>query len=83
VDPVALGKALSDLGGLGLFLVAVVAATVGLHRRWWVPGWIDKEREAVVTRLRAENRELVRSNARLTEQLARERRRRRTDAPDA
>jgi hypothetical protein len=35
-----LAKALSDLGGFALFLLAVVIAAVGLFRRWYVPGWM-------------------------------------------
>jgi len=42
-----LAKALADLGGFALFLFTVVTAAVGLHRQWFVPGWVYRqEREA-------------------------------------
>lgn len=73
MDFVSLGKALSDLGGFALFLVTVAVAVVGLHRQWWVPGWIWRERSDDV-------KELNRTVARLTEELRRERQRRRGDS---
>lgn len=38
---------LAELGWAALFLIGVVAVTIGLHRRWWVPGWVY---QAEVTR---------------------------------
>lgn len=44
MDPVAVGKALVDLGGWAAFVVTVVAATIGIATRKIVPGWaFDKE----------------------------------------
>ena len=40
-----LAKALADLGGFALFLLAVVIAAVGLYRQWWVPGWLYRSSE--------------------------------------
>ncbi len=38
---------LAELGWAALFLLGVVVVAVGLHRRWWVPGWVY---QAEVTR---------------------------------
>lgn len=35
-------KAVSDAGVIGLLVVFVV----GIVRRWWVPGWLYREKEA-------------------------------------
>lgn len=72
MDPLAIAKALSDLGGWTAFLALVVAIAVGLWRRWWVPGFLYVELEAEVKALR-------KTVARLTLRLARDRRQRRTD----
>lgn len=62
-----LGKQLADLGGFALFLLAVIAAGVGLFRQWWVPGWIYRaERES---RAKAETQ--AERNADALEKLAR------------
>lgn len=68
MDFPAIGRALSDLGGFALFITTVVVSVVGLHRQWIVPGWIYREKADDV-------RELNRTVARLTAELARERRR--------
>lgn len=74
-------SALTDLGGLGLFLLFVVVAAVGLYRQWWVPGWIFKRTDTAREQAEAEVKKQARSVARLTLALSRERRRRRTDRP--
>lgn len=74
-------KQLVDLGGLALFLAHVVIVDgYGLIRQWWVPGWIYRAVVAERDELKAENRELRKTVAQL---LARERRRRASDRPDA
>jgi hypothetical protein len=73
VDWLAIGQAVSDLGGWTTSVVLVVLILVGLWRRWWVPGFLYAEMDAEVKLLR-------KSIVSLTGQLARERRRRRTDA---
>ena len=46
MDPLAIVKALLDLGGWGAALATWVVAAVLLFRKGWVPGWIyDRERE--------------------------------------
>jgi hypothetical protein len=70
---VALGQTISEAGGWAAFLGLVCLIGVGLWRRWWVPGFLFVELEAEVKLLR-------KSIVSLTGQLARERRRRRTDA---
>lgn len=69
-----IGQALSDAGGWAAFLTLVVLIGIGLWRRWWVPGFWHSELEVEVKELRA--RVLT-----MTAELARERRRRRTDVP--
>ncbi len=47
MDPLAIGKALSDLGGWAAFLVLIVVIAVGGFRRWWVFGWMfDRSEDA-------------------------------------
>lgn len=45
LDPVALGKALSDAGGWAAFLAVVILIAVGSLKRtrWWVPGWLYED----------------------------------------
>lgn len=63
-------KQLADAGGFVLFLLAVVGGTVGIWRRWVVPGWFyDQEHEARM-RAEAENRTLSVTAARLTGEMA-------------
>lgn len=71
---VGLGQALSEAGGWACFLLLVALIGIGLWRRWWVPGFWHTELEAEVKQLR-------KTVLDMTAQLARERRRRRTDAP--
>jgi hypothetical protein len=82
IDP-ALGSQLADLGGFALFLLTVVTVAVGLHRQWWVPGWIYRAVEQ-----RADKAEVqAMRNAESLEKLARavtgERNRRHVQAPEA
>lgn len=46
MDPIAIGRALADLGGWAAFLVVVVLIAVGGYRRWWVWGWMWDRTEA-------------------------------------
>lgn len=46
--PASLVDYVSRLGVVGLF----VLAGIGLHRRWWVPGWVHRDLEARHDRLR-------------------------------
>lgn len=44
MDPLALAKALADLGGWGAFLALAVALAVAVIRGWLVPGrYFDRE----------------------------------------
>lgn len=70
----ALGQAITDAGGWAAFLALVVLVGIGLWRGWWVPGFWHRELEAEVRQLRQ-------TVLRMTGELARERRRRRGDAP--
>lgn len=45
-------KYVTDLGGLALFVLSVAIAAIGLHRQWWVPGWVH--RNEVDRRVKAE-----------------------------
>ena len=45
MDPIAIGKALSDLGGWAAFLALVVLIAVTGYRRGWVYGWIFERSE--------------------------------------
>lgn len=65
IDPETV-RSLSDLGGLGLFILVVAVAAIGLWRKWWVPGWMYSDVES-------ENRLLRTTVERLTDQLTRER----------
>jgi hypothetical protein len=40
MDWLAIGKAISDIGGWAAFLALVVLIAVGGVRRWWVYGWV-------------------------------------------
>ena len=78
-----LAKQLADLGGLALFLAHILVDAIGLFRRWWVPQWVYADQRQALLDSEAEVKRLTRSVARLPLALARERRRRRTDArPD-
>jgi hypothetical protein len=81
-DPAAL-KALADGGGLVLFLALVVMIAITLFRGTWVPGSYYREVSAERDALRVELKVLSRTVERLTVQLARERRVRSADHPDA
>ena len=70
----ALGQAITDAGGWAAFFGLVSLIGIGLWRRWWVPGFWHSELEAEVKQLR-------KTVLSMTAELARERRRRRDDAP--
>lgn len=40
MDPLAIGKALGDLGGWAAFLALIATIGLGGIRRWWVFGWM-------------------------------------------
>ena len=82
IDP-ALGSQLADLGGFALFLLLLVVIGVGLFRRWWVPGWIASDWKDERDKARDELEATRKTVTTLTVELARERRRRASDAPRA
>lgn len=67
------GQSIVDAGGWAAFFGLLLLIGIGLWRRWWVPGFWFTELEAEVKALR-------KSVLTMTAELARERRRRRTDA---
>jgi hypothetical protein len=81
-DPAAL-KALADGGGLVLFLALVVMVAVTLFRGTWVPGSYYREVKGERDALRVELKAAYKTIERQTVQLARERRIRVADHPDA
>lgn len=39
-------QAIAELGWAGITILIVLVATIGLYRRWWVPGWVfEAERD--------------------------------------
>jgi len=46
LDWLALGKALSDIGGWAAFLALAVLILIGGFRRWWVWGWMYDRTES-------------------------------------
>lgn len=69
----ALGQSIIDAGGWAAFFALVSLTGVGLWRKWWVPGFWYSDIETEVKALR-------KTVLTMTAELARERRRRRTDA---
>jgi hypothetical protein len=61
-----LAEQLSDLGGFALFFLFVIVAAIGLHRRWWVPGWIYTMAIARADKSEALTETLVKSMDELT-----------------
>ena len=74
MDWLAFGTAIDRAGGWAAFLGLIALIGIGLWRRWWVPGfWFTEVNDEV--------KALRKAVLSLTTELARERRRRRSDAP--
>lgn len=82
IDP-EFWRELAQLPVLALVLFIVGFIAVGLFRQWWVPGWLWRGVVAENVELKAELKAARETTSTLTVQLARERRRRASDRPDA